>query len=202
MWVHDAAAGRPRSRACNHGALGAWLVAAALLGCSGDGGPEPPATPAAGASEASREDPAPRAGKQASGLAGTSWRLIEIQEMDDSVARPDDPSRYGLGLGADGSAEIRAGCSRGTARWSSAGPAQLRFDAISVSGEGCPTDAVGEQYLAQLEWVRSYVLEGGHLFLATMADGAIIELAPAPPIAGTVLGEELRARHLPWEEGT
>jgi len=24
-------------------------------------------------------------------------------------------------------------------------------------------------------WVRSYVLEGGHLFLATMADGSIIE---------------------------
>jgi hypothetical protein len=41
--------------------------------------------------------------------------------------------------------------------------------------------------------VRSYVLKDGHLVLATMADGSIIELEPAGagPSAATVLGEEI-----------
>jgi hypothetical protein len=33
--------------------------------------------------------------------------------------------------------------------------------------------------MKQFEWVRSYVVEGGHLFLSTMADGSIIEFEPA-----------------------
>ncbi len=35
-------------------------------------------------------------------------------------------------------------------------------------------------------------MKDGHLFLATMADGAIIEFAPLPPVVATVLGEEVR----------
>jgi hypothetical protein len=34
--------------------------------------------------------------------------------------------------------------------------------------------------MGQFQWVRSYVLENGNLFLATMADGSIIEFEPLP----------------------
>ena len=45
----------------------------------------------------------------------------------------------------------------------------------------------------QFQWVRSYVIENEHLFLATMADGSIIEFEPvAEPLAAMVLGEEVR----------
>lgn len=35
-------------------------------------------------------------------------------------------------------------------------------------------------------------MKDGHLFLATMADGAIIEFEPLPPVGATVLGEDVR----------
>jgi hypothetical protein len=57
----------------------------------------------------------------------------------------------------------------------------------------CPPESLSERYLAQFEWVRSYVMRDGHLFLATMADGAIIEFEPLPPVVARVLGEEIRA---------
>jgi hypothetical protein len=34
--------------------------------------------------------------------------------------------------------------------------------------------------MAQFPWVRSYVTKDGGLFLATMADGSIIEFEPMP----------------------
>ena len=41
--------------------------------------------------------------------------------------------------------------------------------------------------------MRSYVVKNGRLFLATMADGSIIEFEPVElPLAATVLGEEMR----------
>ena len=47
--------------------------------------------------------------------------------------------------------------------------------------------------MAQFPWVRSYVMRDGHLYLATMADGSIIEFEPVElPLAATVLGEEVR----------
>ncbi|MBL8201623.1 MAG: hypothetical protein JNK40_11665 [Chromatiales bacterium] len=57
-------------------------------------------------------------------------------------------------------------------------------------------------YLAQFEWVRSYVMKDGHLFLATMADGAIIEFEPLPPVVATVLGEEVRANDVAEMQST
>ena len=44
----------------------------------------------------------------------------------------------------------------------------------------CPPPSISDRYLAQFEWVRSYVMHDGHLFLATQADGAIIEFEPVP----------------------
>ena len=42
----------------------------------------------------------------------------------------------------------------------------------------CAEGSIHRKYVSQFQWVRSYVLENGHLFLATMADGSIIEFEP------------------------
>ena len=129
----------------------------------------------------------------ASELAGTSWQLLQISSMDDSTDVPDEPSRYTLELGADGSASILADCNRGMGNWSSEGASQLTFGPVAVTRAMCPPGSLSEKYLAQFEYVRSYVLKGGHLFLATMADGSIIKFEPLLlPLAATVLGEEVR----------
>ena len=126
-------------------------------------------------------------------LAGTSWQLVRISSMDDSEYIPDAPSRYTLEFGADGSVSILADCNRGMGNWSSDGAGQLTFGPLAATRAMCPPGSLFDKYMAQFEYVRSYVLRGGHLFLATLADGSIIEFEPLLlPLAATVLGEEIR----------
>jgi len=130
----------------------------------------------------------------ASELAGTSWQLLNITSMDDRVDVPDSPAKYTLEFKPDGTAQVVADCNRGAGSWASASAGQLRFGPVASTRALCPPGSLSERYLAQFEWVRSYVLEGGHLFLATMADGSIIEFQPpgGTPLAAMVLGEEVR----------
>ena len=112
--------------------------------------------------------------------------------MDDKTYAPQDRSQYTLELGADGTARIRADCNRGTGTWTSAAPGKLQFGQIAPTQAVCPPGSLHDRYMAQFPWVRSYVMQDGKLFLATMADGSIIELEPAAaPLSATVLGEEV-----------
>jgi len=124
-------------------------------------------------------------------LAGRSWRLVQIMSMDDTTYAPEDRSQYTLTFTADGGAQIRAACNRGTGSWESSAPGKLSFGQIAVTQAQCPPGSLHDRYMAQFPWVRSYVMRGGNLFLATMADGSIVEFEPAPP-AATVLGDEIR----------
>jgi len=114
----------------------------------------------------------------ASPLAGTAWQLVAIRSMDDSTYQPADRSLYTLDLQRDGTVSLRADCNRGQGRWRSDEPNQIAFGPIAATRALCPTPSLSERYLAQFEWVRSYVVTDGHLYLATMADGAIIEFEP------------------------
>lgn len=129
----------------------------------------------------------------ANNLEGTSWRLLNISSMDDTVDVPDDPNKYTLAFGADDNAAIKADCNRGTGAWSAESPPQLTFGPIAATSALCPPPSISEKYLAQFEWVRSYTMKDGHLFLATMADGSIIEFEPLPPVVATALGDEVHA---------
>lgn len=111
-------------------------------------------------------------------LAGTQWRLVKIMEMDDSTHVPDDPAKYTLAFRADGGVAIHAGCNRGSGTWSSDSAPQLQFGPIAATQALCPPESISEVYLKQFQWVRSYTMRDSHLFLATMADGSIIEFEP------------------------
>lgn len=128
-------------------------------------------------------------------LGGTSWQLVRIMSMDDTVHAPDDALLYTLAFSADGTMTLRADCNRGSGSWTSESPGQLQFGAIAATRAMCPPRSLHDIFLAQFEWVRSYVVENGHLFLATMADGSIIEFEPqaAPAPAATVLDEQIHA---------
>lgn len=126
-------------------------------------------------------------------LAGTAWQLVEILSMNDRVYTPRDRSLYTLEFRAGGTVQLRADCNRGTASWTSASASQLEFGQIAATRARCTPGSLQDRYMAQFPWVRSYVMKDGHLFLATMADGSIIEFEPlAPPLAATVLGAEIR----------
>jgi heat shock protein HslJ len=148
-----------------------WLAgAAALIFCS-----------SAGAFESSE-------------LQGTAWRLTKIMFMNDQIDEPAEGVRYTLEFNADGDATLEADCARGTGTWTSESAGQLQFGPIAATLALCPSGSLSETYLNQMPWVRSYVLKDGHLFLATMADGSIIEFAPMSDVVASVLGEAIRTR--------
>ncbi len=98
--------------------------------------------------------------------------------MDDTTDLPGDPGLYTLQFGRDGSITLTADCNMGTGSWSSDSPGQLRFGEVTATEAECAEGSIHRKYVSQFQWVRSYVLENGHLFLATMADGSIIEFEP------------------------
>ncbi len=126
-------------------------------------------------------------------LAGTGWQLVKIQSMDDSEHLPEERTLYTLAFGRDETLAVRADCNRGTARWSAGGESPLRFSAIATTRALCEPGSLSATFLAQLEWVRSYVYRRDHLYLATMADGSIIEFEPLATgdVVARVLGLSL-----------
>lgn len=96
-------------------------------------------------------------------------------------------------LKADGSASVQADCNRATGNWHTEAAGKLTFGPLAATQTACPPGSISDTYLAQFEWVRSYVMEQGRLFLATMADGSIIEFAPVHArLAATAMGQEVR----------
>jgi len=168
----------------------ALTIAAATLAAAGcarkEGGqaaaPAETARSAPAAAEPAPE-PAPSEATTREGLVGTSWRLVRIMSMDDTTYTPQDPSLFALEFLADGSMRVKADCNVGTGSWTSESPGQLRFGVLAATQAECAPDSLHDRYMAQFEWVRSYLIENGHLFLATMADGSIIEFEPAPSAA-------------------
>jgi len=112
-------------------------------------------------------------------LAGTSWRLVEIQSMDDAIGtvRPDDPSRYTLAFAEDGTIAMRLDCNRGMGRWSATPTGseggQLRIGPLAATRALCPPPSLGERIARDMDYVRSYLVKDGRLHLSLMADGGI-----------------------------
>jgi heat shock protein HslJ len=162
-----------------------YLIAFALLAsCTATGNDhDNPAPPPPTSQTAPAAEPAADAARGAStgfAFGGTQWQLVEIQSMDDTSFKPQDRSHYTINFTPDGRALIRADCNRAAATWTVKGASELEFGPMASTRMKCSADSLWERYIAQFEWVRSYVTRDGHLFLATMADGAIIEFEPLP----------------------
>lgn len=142
-----------------------WLPLACLLLAACAGGAAD-----SGAGSGAGEDP----GAQLLG----HWELVEIRSMDDRVFRPAEDARFALSLLEGGGLTLLAHCNRGLGSWLSEGPGQLRFGPLATTRAYCGADSLHDRYLADLAAVRSYVLRDGRLYLATMADGAILEFRP------------------------
>jgi heat shock protein HslJ len=124
-------------------------------------------------------------------LAGSRWQLVAIQSMDDAqgTVRPPDPGRYTLEFGADGRVAVRLDCNRGSATWQAQPAAQgrphrvagsLLLGPLATTRAMCPPDSLAPRLTSSWPYVRSYLIEAGHLHLSLMADGGILAWAPAP----------------------
>jgi para-nitrobenzyl esterase len=117
-----------------------------------------------------------------SGLGGTSWQLVKFQGSDEKTLTPDDKAKYTITFETDGRVSARIDCNRGRGTWSSSGPNQLKFGPLALTRAMCPPGSLHDRIAKDWEFVRSYTIRNGHLFLALMADGGIYEFEP---IAGS-----------------
>lgn len=111
-------------------------------------------------------------------LTDTTWQLVEMRSMDDSVHRPVPPDGFQLTLTADGRVAVRADCNRGQGTWTFEAPSGLQFGPLASTRMACPPESLHDRFLQNLEFVRSFVIEDERLYLATLADGAILEFQP------------------------
>jgi heat shock protein HslJ len=117
-------------------------------------------------------------------LAGSSWRLVAIQSMDDMQGTTTPPSGqiYRVTFGADGRAAFTLNCNRAAGGWSSAPSADgrsgsLAFTAVAMTRALCPPPSLDTRIARDLGYVRSYRLDNGTLSMSLMADGGIYQWA-------------------------
>ena len=170
----------------------AWAAAAALVSeavlvaCGGSADKTPPPPPV---QPLVSQAAAPAAARPAGPLAGTEWRLVEIQSMDDAVGtkRPADPALFTMRLGADGTVNMRLDCNRANGSWTatpSADPSngQFQFGPLAGTRALCPPPNLDEEIMKQAQFVRGYMLKDGRLYLSLMADGGIFAWEPLPKL--------------------
>ena len=120
-------------------------------------------------------------------LAGTSWRLVEFQSMDDAIGaiRPADPSVFTMQLKNDGTVSMQLDCNRATGSWS-AEPApngdngQFEFGQLASTRALCPPPNLDERIVRDAQFVRGYMLRDGRLYLSLMADAGIYSWESLP----------------------
>jgi len=117
-------------------------------------------------------------GDSVSDLTGRIWELVQFQSSDGKTLIPIDKSRYQLVFQADGNIAVRVDCNRGRGTWKSAARNQLEFGPLALTKMGCPPAPLNQRIPQDWQYMRSYTMRGGHLFLALMADGGIYEFEP------------------------
>jgi heat shock protein HslJ len=118
-------------------------------------------------------------------LPGTAWRLVEFQSPDDRIGtvRPDNPAAYTMALEPGGRVALRLNCNRGAGTWTATatGPdsGSFRFGPLAVTKAFCQPPSPDVQIARNAEYIRSYVLRNGRLYLNLMADGGTYVWEPA-----------------------
>lgn len=117
-------------------------------------------------------------GKAQNPLLDTTWTLVGIQSMDDSIgiATPAEGKTFTVRLTADGRVDVQADCNRGGGGYQHDGNS-LEFGPMAVTKVYCGSESLDGRFLQELSFVRSYILNDGKLFMSTMSDGAILEFA-------------------------
>ena len=115
-----------------------------------------------------------------SALAGTEWRLVEFQSMDDrqGTKRPSEGTLYTMRLHGDGTVAMQLNCNRATGKWSATPGSdgtsgRFEFGPLAATRALCPPPSMDESIVAQSKYVRGYLLKDGRLHLSLLADGGI-----------------------------
>lgn len=105
--------------------------------------------------------------------------------MDDAtgIVRPHDPAFYTMRLHRDGRVTMRLNCNRAMGTWAvepgvDGASGRFQFGLLAMTRALCPPPSMDESLAAHAEYVRSFLLQDGRLYLSLMADGGIYVWEP------------------------
>ena len=131
-------------------------------------------------------------------LNGTQWTLVAIQSMDDARYTPGPNALYEISFGIQGRFSAQIDCNRVGGTWARTGKNSLLISPLFSTRALCSPDSLFDRVMKDLEFTRSFTKQDGALFLATFADGAILEFRAT----GAVANEGLPAFACAEQEGT
>ena len=94
--------------------------------------------------------------------------------MDGRQFHPQESAHYTLQFLADRRLLVQADCNHGIGTWMQEG-ATVRIGPVGMGRVYCGSESLDVRFLRDLEYVRSLLIRREKLFLATLADGAILE---------------------------
>jgi META domain len=154
------------------------VIAAWCLACSRGG--EPNKTGASPPSSAAGDLASPSDTTPPKNLAGTRWRLVEIQSPKNpkAAARPEDPQKYMMTFDSEGGiVMLRLDCHRVRGNYADTRNADRRGGGLTISSLAltpaqCAQPALGARIVKDLGSVHSYRVASGQLFLDGLPDGS------------------------------
>lgn len=112
-------------------------------------------------------------------LENTSWQLVEIRDINDTVYTPEDPSRYLLRFRLENRLQVEADCNQAGATWTLEDNT-LSFTSLVSTRKFCTAPSLFNRYIMHLDRVSSIQREGDSLVLHSGAGAAAVELEFEP----------------------
>jgi heat shock protein HslJ len=126
---------------------------------------------------AAAQDPGTSPAALPEALVGTEWQLIELRSPEDDIgiARPGDPSLYTMSLQENGVLSMRLDCNRASGTWTaSTAGSSFGFGPLRMTRVACQQPSLGVRVARELEYVSSYRVRDGLLYLNLVADGGTL----------------------------
>ena len=169
----------------------ALLVVGGLAAC-GKSEPESSASAAPEPAPVQQSAEAPTSKAPATALAGTEWRLLYFESMDDAIgrAKPEASQTYTMRLNEDGTVNMTLNCNRANGEWTVEPAAdevsgRFKFGPLASTKALCPPPSMDERVVADAQHVAGFLLRDGNLYLSLMADAGIYAWGPASASAAS-----------------
>ncbi len=116
-------------------------------------------------------------------LVGPVWQWQRTQFNNDTEILIDDPSKYTILFGNDGSVRVKADCKTAAGNFTDEGGV-LTMELGPVTMQHCGEGSQADEFLEELSHVAGYVFDGQQLVLNMKMDGGNLYFLPAQPATG------------------
>jgi heat shock protein HslJ len=110
-------------------------------------------------------------------LTGQVWAWQSLDMSDGSITAVGNPEQYTVEFLENGTLRLLADCNAGGGTYTTV-DGSLTIEAAALTRMACPPGSLSNEYVARLNEVASYVIDGGQLFLNLRLDSGNVVFAP------------------------